>query len=190
MVPEDPRIHLATMSRYPELASKVDGFFSRAISRHGSDMQCSSGCSDCCHTRLSITSVEADAIRQAVAKWPEPQRAELRERADTAHPDRCAALDETGRCRIYEVRPIVCRSHGAPIRLREGDFPAARPQRRGRSSLPVVTSCFRNFPRGPEHADPDCILEQTTRSALVLAVDRDAGGDGSRIDLAALLASC
>ena len=32
------------------------------------------------------------------------------------------------------------------------------------------------------------MLDQTTLSALTLAVDRDAGGDGSRIDLAALLA--
>jgi hypothetical protein len=49
----------------------------------------------------------------------------------------------------------------------------------------VVRSCHRNFThRAP---DPDCVLDQTTLSALVLSVDRDAGGDGSRVDLAALL---
>jgi hypothetical protein len=55
-----------------------------------------------------------------------------------------------------------------------------------RNSLPVIESCFRNF--GTTTPDPDCVLDQTTLSALTLAVDRDAGGDGSRIDLAALLA--
>jgi len=55
-----------------------------------------------------------------------------------------------------------------------------------RNSLPVIESCFRNF--AATTPDPDCVLDQTTLSALTLAVDRDAGGDGSRIDLAALLA--
>lgn len=51
------------MSRHAELVAKVDAFFARVEARHGSDMQCRTGCSDCCHTRLSITGVEADAIR-------------------------------------------------------------------------------------------------------------------------------
>jgi hypothetical protein len=54
-----------------------------------------------------------------------------------------------------------------------------------------VTACERNFTaRGPAAADPDCILDQETLSALVLAIDRDAGGDGSRTDLADVLAAC
>lgn len=165
------------MSRYSELTTKVDAFFARAIARHGRDMQCGSGCSDCCHTRLTITAVEAAAIRREVASWPAERRAAVRDQAVAAAADRCGALDATGRCLIYDARPIVCRSHGAPIRLRE-------------RSLPVVQACHRNFPAGPEHADADCIIDQTTLSALVLAVDRDAGGDGSRFDLADVLASC
>jgi hypothetical protein len=57
-----------------------------------------------------------------------------------------------------------------------------------RASLPVIESCFRNF--GHTTPDADCVLDQTTLSALTLAVDQDAGGDGSRIDLAELIASC
>jgi hypothetical protein len=73
---------------------------------------------------------------------------------------------------IYAARPVVCRSHGAPIRMRQG-------------SLPVVQWCFKNF----THVTPDadCIVDQETLSALVLAVDRAEGGDGTRIDLATLL---
>ncbi|MDB4954880.1 MAG: hypothetical protein JWO36_2449 [Myxococcales bacterium] len=165
------------MSRYPELAAKVDAFFSRVEVRHGADMQCRTGCSDCCHTRLTVTAVEAEAIRDEVASWPDDQRRALIANA-AERVDVCAALDPAGRCLIYAARPIVCRSHGAPIRMHD-------------KSLPVVQACFRNFTqRGPAAADPDCILDQTTLSAMVLAVDRDAGGDGSRIDLAELLASC
>lgn len=34
---------------------------------------------------------------------------------------RCRFLDENQACSIYEARPIICRSHGAPIFSKEGD---------------------------------------------------------------------
>src|SRR5688572_21770798 len=134
-------------------------------------MMCATGCSDCCHVRLTITAVEAAAIRSAVAAWPAGRRRALAEAAgaEAAGADRCAALDAAGRCAIYDARPVVCRSHGAPIRMREG-------------SLPVVRSCFRNFTQ--TEAAADCILDQQTLSALVLAVN---AGSAERIDLATLL---
>lgn len=160
------------VSRLDELHAKVDAFFARVEARHGDDMQCATGCADCCHVRLSVTGIEARAIRAELARWPAERRAALRAHAQAAPPERCAALDAAGRCQIYAVRPVVCRSHGAPIRLRQG-------------SLPVVQACHRNFTRVTP--DADCVLDQETLSALVLAVDRADGGDGARIDLATLL---
>ena len=159
------------MSRYRELTAKVDAFFTRVAERHGDDMQCGSGCSDCCHVRLTVTGVEATAIRDELAAWPAERRTALAGNARAAAPERCAALDPAGRCLIYQVRPIVCRSHGAPVRMQRG-------------SLPVIESCFRNF----THTEPapDCVIDQQTLSALVLAVN---AGDDSRIDLAELLVS-
>lgn len=162
------------MSRLHEVTAKVDAFFARVEARHGDDMQCATGCSDCCHVRLTITGVEARAIAGEVAGWPAARRRAL---ADAPDPGRCAALDPAGRCRIYAARPVVCRSHGAPIRMAEP---------RGPGSLPVVQACHRNFTRTTP--DADCVVDQTTLSALVLAVDRAAGGDGARVDLAELLA--
>ncbi|HUS28179.1 MAG TPA: YkgJ family cysteine cluster protein [Kofleriaceae bacterium] len=180
--PGCPGHTLKPMSRYPELAAKVDGFFARAMERHGDDMRCDTGCSHCCHVRLSVTRVEAEAIRDELSSWPAERRAVLARNIAAALPDRCVALDADGRCLVYASRPIVCRSHGAPIRLTQ-------------KSLPIVTSCRENFTaRGPAAADADCILDQATLSALTLAVDRDAGGDGSRTDLdswlATVLADC
>jgi hypothetical protein len=165
--------------RYDELAAKVDAFFARVASRHAADMDCNTGCADCCHQRLSITGVEASAIVAHVRAMDADARAELA--ALAARPidpadARCAALGDDDRCRIYAARPIVCRSHGAPIRMRDP------------RSLPVVTSCHRNFTaRGPAAADADCVIDQTTLSALVLAVDRDAGNSGDRVDLGDVL---
>jgi uncharacterized protein len=165
------------VSEYRDVASKVDGFFTRVQARHGRDMQCETGCADCCVVRLTITVVEAAEIRGFVAGWPSTRRTTLAANV-AASTSACAALDPAGRCLIYDARPIVCRSHGVPIRMRAP------------GSLPVVEACHRNFTEhGPAEADPDCILDQTTLSALVLAADRESGGDGSRIDLAKLLAS-
>jgi Fe-S-cluster containining protein len=167
------------VSRYPELAAKVDAFFARVQARHADDMRCGSGCHHCCHVRLSVTRVEADAIRAEIASWPADRKRALTANAAAAAADRCTALTPDGLCLIYAVRPIVCRSHGAPIRMRD------------ERSLPVVQACHENFTaHGPAAADPDCIIDQTTLSAMVLAVDRDAGHDGERIDLAAVLADC
>jgi hypothetical protein len=159
------------VSRLPEVQAKVDAFFERVTQRHGDDMQCATGCSDCCHVRLTVTQIEAAAIRELVASFSVTQREALSANAASAAPDRCTALDPAGRCLIYAARPITCRSHGAPIRMRQ-------------NSLPVVQSCHRNFTHTTP--DPDCVIDQETLSALTLTVDRMAGNAGERVDLAAL----
>lgn len=169
------------MSRYAELTAKVDAFFDRVAERHAADLQCATGCADCCHVRLTITEVEADAIRADLAGWSVERRAALRAQLASARADRCVALDAADRCAIYASRPLVCRSHGVPIRLRV-------------DSLPVIQACFRNFTAGgPAAAAADCVLDQTTLSTVLLAIDRaeaSARGRaaGARVELAALLA--
>ena len=161
---------------YAALVAKVDAFVARVEARHAADLRCGPGCATCCHARLTVTGVEAAAIRAWLAAQPVAARAAIAAAAATAAPDRCAALDADDRCRIYAVRPLVCRSHGVPIRLRQG-------------SLPVVTSCALNFAaRGPAAADADCILDQELVSTTLGVIDRAAGGDpAARVDLAALL---
>jgi Fe-S-cluster containining protein len=173
-------------SRYRELTAKVDGFFARVRERHGADMRCGSGCDSCCRTRLTITGVEADALRAHVAAMEPAARARLAEVARRPYDPsdmRCAALEDDGRCLVYDARPIVCRSHGAPVRL-YGEADGRR--------FPMVVACPLNFPAGPEKADADCILDQETLSATLIAVDgadADEHGRerGERISLGALL---
>jgi len=173
-------------SRYRELTVKVDGFFARVRERHGADMRCGSGCDSCCRTRLTITGVEADALRAHVAAMEPAARARL---AEVAHRPfdprdmRCAALEDDGRCLVYDARPIICRSHGAPVRL-YGEADGRR--------IPMVVACTKNFPAGPEKADADCILDQETLSATLVAIDHvdadERGRErGERVDLATLL---
>jgi uncharacterized protein len=165
---------------YRQLCDKVDAFFQRVASRHAEEVRCDRGCYDCCDVRLSITGVEAAAVRAAWLTLSDDERAAVRAtwRDDATA---CAALDRQGRCSIYAGRPLVCRSHGVPVRFTDS------------RSLPVVQACFHNFTTaGPESADPDCILDQTTLSAMLLLVDNEdaeACGrtPGDRFELAELL---
>lgn len=172
---------MSARARYGELCGKVDAFFARVQGRHGADMQCAAGCSACCLGRLSVTGVEAEEIRSAVASLSAEARRRVAARAAVEGKARCAALEEDGRCAIYSARPLVCRSHGLPIRMTT---------ERG---LPVVSSCHLNFTAaGPEAADQDCILDQATLSLTLGAIARahagETGGDpAERVSLADLL---
>jgi uncharacterized protein len=142
---------------YRELCAKVDAFFTRVHLRHSADMQCRPGCDACCRQQLSVTPVEAEAVSELVRALPAEARASLRVSRGS---DRCVALLDDGRCAVYDARPLVCRSHGVPVRTR------------GSQALPIVSSCELNFTaRGPAAADADCILDQETLSTLLLAVD-------------------
>jgi hypothetical protein len=170
--------------RYRELTARVDAFVARVAARHPDDLRCRPGCDGCCRTRPTVAAVEADAIAAWAAAQPAAVRAAIaaaaRRPVDVADL-RCAALDDDGRCRIYPARPLVCRSHGVPVRLRDP---------RG---LPVVTACELNFTaRGPGAADADCVLDQELVSTTLGLIDRAAAGGADprpRRDLADVLAA-
>lgn len=172
---------MSSIDRYRELAAKVDGFFDRVRRRYAAQMQCATGCSDCCRSRFSVTGVEAAVIEELLGRAEPELRERLAARARDGDPSVCAALDDSGACEIYEARPLVCRSHGVPIRSR-------------RDSLPVIDCCPLNFAGelGPGGVDPDAVLDQETLSTVLMAVDmafaEETGAErGERIELAELL---
>jgi len=76
--------------------------------RHTGFLQCSKGCSDCCVDDLTIYEVEADNIRE---HYPDFLKTE-----QPGPPGKCAFLNKSNSCRIYEHRPYVCRTQGLPLR--------------------------------------------------------------------------
>ncbi|MGZ3460898.1 MAG: YkgJ family cysteine cluster protein, partial [Archangium sp.] len=136
MTEQDKGTARAVRERYQELVAKVDAFFTRVQSRYGSAMQCKAGCTACCQVRLSVTALEAQVIREGLATLPDEERARLAHRARHGAPGSCPALEADGRCALYAWRPLVCRSHGVPIRHREPE---------GASS---VSACEKNFEAG------------------------------------------
>ncbi|MBP9086910.1 MAG: YkgJ family cysteine cluster protein [Kofleriaceae bacterium] len=158
-------------THYRLLTEKLDGFFARVVGREAAAMQCETGCSDCCQYGLSATLAEAEAVAMVVAAMTDEERSALAHNIDCRQADvatgaadtRCVALSQGGRCMIYAGRPTVCRSHGVPVRMRN------------ERSLPVVSACYRNFvDRAPDTIAADCVLDQTTLSATLLAINAGA----------------
>lgn len=183
-----PRAHLAA------LYEKLEAFFTAARARHGAALTCKAGCSSCCERRFSVTTIEAEVIREglaALASASPARRGELARRASDVTASACPALDPDGRCAIYEARPAICRTHGLPIRFgsagaREHDGEARR--------LPIIDACPKNFV-GQDLAaiDPSAVLDQEKLSLVLGAIDlafAAAAGlpRGERIAITALLA--
>ena len=85
---------------------------------HRDRLQCRRGCADCCVDELTVFTIEAERIRRA--------HAVLLAEGEPAPVGRCAFLDAEGACRVYDVRPYVCRTQGLPLRWIEDDGAESR----------------------------------------------------------------
>lgn len=171
---------MSARARYAELCAKVDAFFAKAQAASPGEggVTCHAGCSECCRRRFSVTALEAEAIAEALAALPHARRAALAERAEHGDPGVCPALDPDGRCAVYAARPLICRSHGLPIRFQAG----------------LLDACPKNFiGRDLSSLPADLVLDQTTLSTILAALDAARSDEtgrprGERVEIAALLA--
>lgn len=96
------------------LHAAVDELAAPLVAQHRERLACKVGCADCCVDNLTVFRVEAARIEAA--------HPELLANGEPHPEGACAFLDGEGRCRVYEVRPYVCRTQGLPLRwLEEGE---------------------------------------------------------------------
>lgn len=101
------------MAHYQTLRDRVSEKFSQIEANHRSSFVCKNGCHSCCKPDLTVSPIEAQAIGSFLA-----------DKTLTFEPygkSRCSFLTKQGACAIYEARPLVCRSHGAPLQYFEQD---------------------------------------------------------------------
>lgn len=108
------------LSTYRELLAKVDRKVAAITTAHPHSLQCRLGCHSCCKPGLTVSALEAENLQLYFAAHPEvsvqlPTLASQNPHGGT----RCELLDEQGACTIYPVRPLVCRSHGVPLKIHE-----------------------------------------------------------------------
>lgn len=116
----------------PALASLQENgsqFFSKVFDKYPNSFSCKEGCSKCCYVDLSVFEIEAANIvswffllpisRQNELKniWRQ-QELELGENANQEPNYACAFLVNE-KCSVYEARPLICRTQGAPLFFQE-----------------------------------------------------------------------
>ncbi len=104
---------------YLALRIKVQEKTQEIEQRNQADILCKKGCSGCCRSGLSVSPIEFDFISSFLTESPEALKEALdAERDLRKSPESCGFLTLSGSCSIYEVRPIICMSHGIPIQAR------------------------------------------------------------------------
>ena len=160
-----------TIDALLRLHADVDRQAGALHARHATRLQCRRGCASCCVDDLSVFEVEADLIRTKAGSV-------LRE---PPHPaGACAFLGADAACRIYPVRPYVCRTQGLPLRWTEFDGPGAGGERRDICPLNETDESIESLPAdacweiGPtegrlaaiQHAHADGALQRVRLRAL------------------------
>ena len=151
-----------TIASLSKLASEVERGFEQILARHRDSMECRPGCTDCCRCRLSVTRVEEAFIRDGLSRLPVSARQELKRRSTAPSSEMCPALDDDGRCQIYESRPLICRSFGAPLRYRY-PVPLIHPSQ--------IDVCDKNFTETDTPKSGNDVLDQTSLNEALAAID-------------------
>lgn len=84
--------------------------------------QCKAGCSACCHLMVEVTNDEADLLADRVRSGLGVDLDRLRVQASAKDKSEhfrgipfdqsaCVFLSKTGRCKVYEDRPLACRKY-------------------------------------------------------------------------------
>ena len=178
-----------SIARFDSLARDVAREFEAIRQRNSGRMECREGCADCCRCRLSITRVEEAYLREGLKHLPQSVRLELKTRAtaEIHTNEMCPALDANGCCQIYESRPLICRSHGVPLRYRH-PVPLIHPSR--------IDVCEKNFTEVPTKSVPlEDVLDQTSLTGKLAKIDAAYCDEhelpsGERVLLAHILAKC
>lgn len=83
---------------------------------------CTKGCSHCCYMAAAVSDYEADMIGRylgrtkanagvSIEQYADPKGGDGAAKVDEYTGVPCTLLDDNGKCSVYPVRPIACRTH-------------------------------------------------------------------------------
>lgn len=97
------------------LQENASGFFDKIQSKYANQMKCTEGCSKCCYTDISVFEVEAENIKEWFSNLSDDRKSEIKNLWQTPVESGACSFLVNDRCSIYEVRPVICRTQGAPL---------------------------------------------------------------------------
>ncbi len=130
---------VAFLAEYRAAKARVDESAAAIFERRADAIECAKGCHACCVDGLAVLEVEAAEIALHL------QTADPTDQKTPAPPPGgCAFLDAAGACTIYPVRPLVCRTHGLPLKMATDDDNRSQRQKTLRV-VDDVSVCDLNF---------------------------------------------
>ena len=146
---------------YQTLRDKVDQQFDHIYNKYPNAFQCGKQCHACCQPDLSISQLEADGIKLYLHTQPHlvEQLKQLQQKNPHKN-QRCEFLDKSGLCSIYPVRPLICRSHGAPILVQIDKKKEA------------LDCCPLNFEEGLQDLQPGDWIHLETLNTMLTLINR------------------
>lgn len=105
------------MSKKPieTLQENASGFFDKVANKYSAEMKCKEGCSKCCYTDISVFEVEAKRIEEWLQSQSEEKQVELKKLWKLPVEKGACSFLYNDSCSIYEARPVICRTQGAPL---------------------------------------------------------------------------
>jgi Fe-S-cluster containining protein len=97
-------------AQYQKLRDHADQFFATVQAAFPEEMQCARGCAGCCILE-TVSPLEAWLIETHLASQSGGEAGRALNPAAVENDQACPFLDQE-ECRIYSVRPIICRTHG------------------------------------------------------------------------------
>ena len=97
------------------LQSNASDLFTKILNRNSRKMACKDGCSKCCEAEFSVFAGEASLILQWFQDLPSEQKSHLKQYWSNPKPKPSCAFLFSGTCTIYQARPTICRTQGAPL---------------------------------------------------------------------------
>ncbi|MGB4598489.1 MAG: YkgJ family cysteine cluster protein [Trichlorobacter sp.] len=144
------------LANYHSLVAKVDDLCRGVKDRLDEVITCHAGCSSCCLV-ITVFPVEAVAMIEAANRLAPEQLKHLKQHLASWSEGQACPLLKDQRCLLYEARPIICRTHGLPILLLEGE------QRR-------IDVCPKNC-QGIDHLPGEAVLDLERLNTLLAAVN-------------------
>ncbi len=132
-------------ARYESFLKQIDEMFERVQGEYPEEVQCESGCTDCCYAMFDLHLIEALYLNHKFKQMGKEERNALLLEADkadrkafqikreigkarksgTSEGDlledvskkrlRCPLLRDDDLCALYEFRPVTCRVYGLPL---------------------------------------------------------------------------
>ncbi len=154
---------------YLKLIGAVDHSLSLMKKKYGAAVNCKPGCDECCSHEFTVFIIEGYHIRQGFEKLALSERLMVESKAlvYSCMSDAEAAQAEcpflyNHRCIIYQNRPLICRTHGWPVKVQindDGEF--------------YVDACKYNFRNLPIKGLPEVdLLNLDELNAMLVRLNR------------------